>query len=78
MSNLVRNSSVKNNLANSPLSLISFARFNKKSAISATSHEDNMPKISRHNNLLLFEICARAICEMFVNKYSATMDEVEN
>ena len=28
--------------------------------------------------LLLFEICAREICEKFVNKHSRTIEKVEN
>ena len=37
----------------------------------------NMPKILYYN-LLLLEICAREICEMFVYKHSESIEYVKN
>ena len=38
----------------------------------------SMLKILHLNNLLLFEICAREICEKFVYKHSETIEYVKN
>ena len=35
-------------------------------------------KIICSNNMLLFEICAREICEKFVYKHSETIEHVKN
>ena len=37
-----------------------------------------MPKISQKQNILIFEICAREIFEIFVYKHSETIEYVKN
>ena len=47
-------------------------------AISLSSNENNMRKDFILKRLLLFEICAREICEKFVYKYSKKIEYVKN
>ena len=46
--------------------------------ISSSSYENNNVKDFTFKHLLLFEICAREICEKFVYKHSETIKYVKN